>query len=145
MKHFLTLLLTLLITCGNVMAYDMNTYTAPEFWRHYGKQQIKTQDYKGNTVYITPDYVSYEDRNNHTSEKIVAIYDKHSPAYGYRYVIYTPIGKYIGHHKIMQKSPNGYGYDGIPDGDITGVSSKTPCFKSIEDAKRYYYPQYFTK
>lgn len=144
MKKLLTLFIFFSTICS-VHAIDFNTYTSPEFYRHYGKQQIKTQDSKGNTIYITPDYVSYDDRNKHASEKIVAIYDKRSPAYGYRYVIYTPIGKYIGHHKIMQASPNGYGYSPIPDGDTTGVSSQTPCFKSIEDAKRYYYPQYFIK
>ena len=70
----------------------------------------------------------------------MAIYDKHSPSYGYRYVLYTPIGHYVGHHRIMQQSPNGYGYSPIPDG---GEDSKTPCFKSIQEAKHYYYPQWY--
>ena len=75
----------------------------------------------------------------------MAIYDKNAPegAYGYRYVLYRPIGKYVGHHKVMQPSPNGYGFVGTPDGDITGVTSKTPCFKSINEAKHYYYPQWY--
>lgn len=104
------------------------------------KQQQKTYDSKGNVVLITPSYSSYEERNQNVSEKIVAIYDKRSPAYGYRYVLYTPIGRYVGHHKIMQPSPNGYGYEGIPDG---GEGSKTPCFETIRDAKHYYYSQWY--
>ena len=27
--------------------------------------------------------------------------------------------------------------------DITGVTSKTPCFKSLTEAKHYYYPQWY--
>ena len=104
------------------------------------KQQIKSVDSKGNKVLITPSYESYKDRNDNISEKIVAVYDKRSPAYGYRYVLYTPIGRYVGHHKIMQASPNGYGYAPIPDG---GEDSQTPCFKTIKDAKHYYYPQWY--
>ena len=140
-NKLLITLLTLLILCGNMaQAIDLNTYTSPEFYRHYGKQQIKAKDNKGNTIYVTPNYNSYSDRNNVASEKVVAIYDKHSPAYGYRYVLYTPIGHYVGHHKIVQRSPNGYGYEGIPDG---GVGSDTPCFKTIQEAKHYYYPQWY--
>ena len=104
------------------------------------KQQIKTFDSQGNNVFITPNYGSYSERNENVSEKVVAIYDKRSPVYGYRYVLYTPIGKYVGHHRILQQSPNGYGYDPIPDG---GEGSKTPCFKSIQEAKHYYYPQWY--
>lgn len=139
MKKLLTLFI-LFSTIGTANAFDTNTYTSPEFYRHYGKQQIKTKDSKGNTIYITPNYKSYADRNNHTSEKIVAIYDKSSPAYGYRYVLYTPIGHYVGHHRILQLSPNGYGYAPIPDG---GPDSQTPCFKSITEAKHFYYPQWY--
>ena len=123
--------------------YATDTYMSPELYRAYGKQQIKTKDNKGNTVLITPDYRSYADRNRHVSEKIVAIYDKRSPAYGYRYVLYTPIGHYVGHHKIMQQSLNGYGYEPIPDGDINGIASQTPCFKTIQEAKHYYYPEWY--
>ena len=139
MKKLLTLFI-LCSTIGTANALDLNTYTSPEFYRHYGKQQIKTKDSKGNTIYITPHYNSYEDRNNNASEKIVAIYDKRSPAYGYRYVLYTPIGRYVGHHRILQPSPNGYGYAPIPDG---GSDSKTPCFNTIEEAKHFYYPQWY--
>lgn len=139
MKKLLTLFI-LFSTIGTANAFDTNTYTSPEFYRHYGKQQIKTKDSKGNTIYITPNYKSYADRNNHTSEKIVAIYDKSSPAYGYRYVLYTPIGHYVGHHRILQPSPNGYGYAPLPDG---GSDSQTPCFKSITEAKHFYYPQWY--
>lgn len=139
MKKLLTLFI-LFSTIGTANAFDTNTYTSPEFYRHYGKQQIKTKDSKGNTIYITPNYKSYADRNNHTSEKIVAIYDKNSPAYGYRYVLYTPIGHYVGHHRILQPSPNGYGYAPLPDG---GPDSQTPCFKSITEAKHFYYPQWY--
>ena len=104
------------------------------------KQQIKSFDSKGNKILITPNYQSYDDRNANISEKIVAIYDKRSPAYGYRYVLYTPISHYVGHHKIMQQSPNGYGYSPIPDG---GEDSQTPCFRTIQEAKHYYYPQWY--
>ena len=106
----------------------------------YQKQREKIQDNRGNTVWITPNYSSYQERNKYNSEKIVAIYDKHSPAYGYRYVLYSPIGSYVGHHKIMQSGINGYGYEPIPDG---GEDSKTPCFKTILEAKHYYYPQWY--
>lgn len=141
MKKLFTLFILLVMQLNVVAMAD--TYMSPELYRAYGKQQQKAKDSKGNTILITPDYVSYNDRNKNVSEKIVAIYDKRSSAYGYRYVLYTPIGKYVGHHKILQPSLNGYGYDPIPDGDITGVSSQTPCFKSIKDAKHYYYPQWY--
>lgn len=143
MKKLLTLFI-LFSTIGTANAVDLNTYTSPEFYRHYGKQQIKTKDSKGNTIYITPHYNSYEDRNNNASEKIVAIYDKNAPegVYGVRYVIYTPIGNYIGYHRILQPSPNGYGYSPVYDGDPTGVTSKTPCFRTIGEAIRAYYPNY---
>ena len=144
MKQILTILLTLLTLSNTIVyAFDLNTYTSPEFYRHYGKQQIRTKDTKGNTIYITPNYSSYEERNGVASEKYVAIYDKRSPAYGYRYVLYTPIGHYVGHHRLAQSSPNGYGYAPIPDGDETGVTSQTPCFKTIQEAKHYYYPQWY--
>lgn len=134
-------LLTLFILCSTISsAYAVDTYMSPELYRAYGKQQIKTKDAKGNAVLITPDFNSYAERNNKVSEKIVAIYDKRSSAYGYRYVLYTPIGKYVGHHKILQPSLNGYGYDPVPDG---GEWSKTPCFKTIQEAKHYYYPQWY--
>lgn len=119
-------------------AYD--TYISPELYHSYEKQQIKTTDQNGNTVLITPNYKNAEDRNKHVSEKIVVIYDKHSPAYGYQYVLYTPIGKYVGHRRILQPSLNGYGYEPIPDG---GEFSETPCFKTIQEAKHYYYPQWY--
>lgn len=121
-------------------AFALDVYMSPEVYRAYGKQQQKAKDDKGNTILVTPHYESYADRNNNVSEKIVAIYDKRSPAYGYRYVLYTPRGNYVGHHKIMQRSPNGYGYEGIPDG---GEGSQTPCFKTIQEAKHYYYPQWY--
>ena len=143
MKKLLTLFI-LFSTIGTANAFDTNTYTSPEFYRHYGKQQIKTKDSKGNTIYITPNYKSYADRNNHTSEKIVAIYDKNAPegVYGVRYVIYKPIGNYIGYHRILQPSPNGDGYTPVYDGDPTGVTSKTPCFPDITTAIKFYYPNY---
>lgn len=142
-KNYIKIIMLYLIIAVSFIpadAFDINTNTSPEFYRHYGKQQIRSKDSKGNTIYITPNYNSYKDRNSISSEKYVAIYDKHSPAYGYRYVLYTPIGHYVGHHKIMQQSPNGYGYSPIPDG---GEGSKTPCFKSIQEAKHYYYPQWY--
>ena len=143
MKKLLTLFI-LFSTIGTANAVDLNTYTSPEFYRHYGKQQIKTKDNKGNTIYITPHYNSYEDRNNNASEKIVAIYDKNAPegTYGARYVIYKPIGNFIGYRKILQPSPNGYGFTPVYDGDPTGVTSKTPCFPDITTAIRAYYPNY---
>lgn len=139
---YLIKIINILILAGLIIipanALDVNM--SPETYRAYGKQQIKTKNEKGNTILITPNYSSYADRNNNLSEKVVAIYDKRSPAYGYRYIIYTPIGRYIGHRKILQPSLNGYGYDPIPDG---GDGSETPCFESIEAAKKYYYPEYY--
>lgn len=130
----------IILSYNRAYAYDTNM--SPEMYRHYGKQQIKTKDSKGNTVFKTPHYESYSDRNENVSEKIVAIYDKHAPegTCGARYVLYTPIGHYVGHHKIMQASPNGYGYSPIWDG---GTDSQTPCFKTIQEAKVYYYPQWY--
>ena len=139
MKQILTLLI-IVLTSQSGMCYDINTYTSPEFYRHYNKQQIKTKDIKGNTIYETPHYSSFENRNSEVSEKVVAIYDKRSPAYGYRYVLYTPIGHYVGHHRLQQASPNGYGYAPIPDG---GDGSNTPCFQTIQEAKHFYYPQWY--
>ena len=138
MNKFYIILALIIISSIKAFAYD--TRMSPEIYRSYGKQQIKTMDTKGNTILITPNYKSAKDRNNHVSEKIVAIYDKHSPAYGYQYVLYTPIGTYVGHHRIMQPSLNGYGYEPIPDG---GEDSETPCFKTIQEAKHYYYPQWY--
>lgn len=89
-------------------------------------------------------YSSYAERNKYVSEKVVAIYDKRSPAYGYRYILYSPIGKYVGHHKIIQRSPNGYGFDGIPEGvEGCNENSPVPCFRSLREAKHYYYPQWY--
>lgn len=100
--------------------------------------QNKKQDNKKNIKQQV--YSSYAERNKYASEKIVAIYDKNSPAYGYQYVLYTPVGKYVGHHKIMKPSLNGYGLEGIPDG---GEGSKTPCFRTLREAKHYYYPEWY--
>ena len=124
--------ITLLIPA---LAYDTNM--SPEVYRSYGRQQQKAKDVKGNTILLTPNYESYADRNKNVSEKVVAIYDKRSPAYGYRYVLYSPIGNFVGHHKLMQPSLNGYGgYDPIPDG---GEGSNTPCISSLREAKHFYY------
>lgn len=138
MRKLFTLFILLVMQLNIVAMAD--TYMSPEVYRAYGKQQQKTKDNKGNTILVTPNYDSYNDRNKNVSEKIVAIYDKRSPAYGYRYVLYTPIGKYVGHHKVLQPSLNGYGYDPIPDG---GEYSDTPCFQTIQEAKHYYYPQWY--
>lgn len=128
--------ITLLIPA---LAYDRNM--SPEVYRSYGRQQQKAKDVKGNTILLTPNYESYADRNKNVSEKVVAIYDKRSPAYGYRYVLYSPIGNFVGHHKLMQPSLNGYGgYDPIPDG---GEGSNTPCFRSLREAKHFYYPDLY--
>lgn len=129
-----------IILFGMQSVYAYDTTYSPEFVRSYGKQQIKTTDTKGNTKLVTPHYANYSQRNNEVSEKIVAIYDKKSPAYGYRYVLYSPIGNYVGHHKIMQPSLNGYGYDPVPEG---GEGSDVPCFKTIQEAKHYYYPEWY--
>lgn len=136
-KIFVISLIATVISLNSVFALE---YTEPELSRAYNKQQIKSTDSKGNTILVTPHYESYAERNKNVSEKIVAIYDKRSPAYGYRYVLYTPIGKYVGHHKILQPSPNGYGYDPIPEG---GEGSTVPCFQTIQEAKHYYYPQWY--
>lgn len=126
------------LSFGNVLANDINV--SPELFRSYGKQQQKEKDSNGNTILITPHYKDYNEHNQNVSEKVVAIYDKRSPAYGYRYILYTPIGNFVGHRRVMQKSLNGYGYDPIPDG---GEDSQTPCFKTIKEAKHYYYPQWY--
>lgn len=145
MKQLLTVIVIMLVCTCTVPVYALDTYNSVELYRSYNKQQIRTRDTKGNRIVVTPHYQSYNMRNDNVSEKIVAIYDKHAPegAYGYRYVLYRPIGKYVGHHKVMQPSPNGYGWVGIPDGDTTGLTSKTPCFKTIQEAKHYYYPQWY--
>ena len=67
----------IILSYNSAYAYDTNM--SPEMYRHYGKQQIKTKDSKGNTIFKTPHYESYSDRNEKVSEKIVAIYDKHAP------------------------------------------------------------------
>ena len=140
-KYLITGLIASFVFFNRAEAIDSNM--SPELYRSYGKQQIRSKDAKGNDIFVTPDYENYAERNQHVSEKIVAIYDKKSPAYGYRYVLYTPIGNHVGHHKIMQSSPNGYGYEPIPDGDENGIVSKTPCFKTIKEAKHYYYPEWY--
>ena len=141
-KICMLLCLILLCLVSSVSAYDTNM--SPEIYRSYGRQQQKAKDNKGNTIIVTPHYENYADRNKNVSEKVVAIYDKHSPAYGYRYVLYTPIGKYVGHHKIMQRSLNGYGFDGIPEGvEGCNENSPVPCFRSLREAKHYYYPQWY--
>ena len=143
MKKLLTLF-SVMVLCTCQYGYAYTTYNTPELFRSYGKQQIRVKNSKGNWTVITPHYESYAERNNNVSEKIVAIYDKNAPegAYGYRYVIYTPIGNYIGYRRILQPSPNGYGFYPIPDGDPTGVTSKTPCFPDIKTAIKHYYPNY---
>ena len=143
MKKLLTLLIVMVTyTCQYGYAYD--TYNTVELFRSYGKQQIRVKNSKGNWIVKTPQYESYAERNNNVSEKIVAIYDKNAPegAYGARYVIYKPIGNYIGYRRILQPSPNGYGFTPQWDGDPTGVTSKTPCFRTIGEAIRAYYPNY---
>lgn len=127
---------------SSAFAYDTNM--SPEIYRSAGKQQQKAKDNKGNTILVTPHYANYADRNQNVSEKVVAIYDKRSPAYGYRYILYSPIGSYVGHHKIMQSSPNGYGFDGIPEGtEGCNENSPVPCFPNVNAAKHYYYPQWY--
>ena len=143
MKKLLTLLIVMVTyTCQYSYAYD--TYNTVELFRSYGKQQVRVKNSKGNWTTKTVQYKSYAERNNNVSEKIVAIYDKNAPegAYGYRYIIYKPIGNFIGYRKILQPNPNGYGFRPIPDGDINGITSKTPCFRTIGEAIRAYYPNY---
>ena len=141
MKVILTLLL-ICVSINSCHAYD--TYNSVELFRSYGKQQIRVKNSKGNWIVKTPQYESYAERNNNVSEKIVAIYDKNAPegAYGARYVIYKPIGNYIGYRRILQPSPNGYGFTPVYDGDPTGITSKTPCFPDIRTAIKFYYPNY---
>lgn len=137
-KNIVTFLL--LFSMSSLCVFATDTYMSPELYRSYGKQQQKAKDNKGNTILITPHYKDYQERNNNVTEKVVAIYDKKSPAYGYRYILYKPIGKYVGHHKVMQPSPNGYGYEPTPEG---GEGSSVPCFKTIQEAKHFYYPQWY--
>lgn len=84
-------------------------------------------------------YSNYAERNKYVSEKIVAIYDKRSPAFGYKYVLYSPIKGYVGHHKVMQSNGNG-GFEPVPEG---GEGSKVPCFNSLREAKHFYYPEFY--
>lgn len=126
-----------LLIIGKPLVFAYDTYMSPEIYRAYGKQQIVTKDAKGNTQIITPNFKDYTERNNYLSEKYVCIYSPKSPAYGYRYVLYTPRGKYVGHSRNMQPSLNGYGYDPIP------CNEGTPHFQAIEDAKKFYYPNLF--
>ena len=136
MNKHIVLLLNIIIL-NSVAILPVNAF---DFDRSVNRQQVKSTDSKGNTIYITPNYSSYEERNYNVSEKVVAIYDKKSPAYGYRYILYTPIRHYVGHHRVMQPSPNGYGYSPIPEG---GEGSSVPCFQTIREAKHYYYPQWY--
>ena len=135
-KVFLTLCLTLALTCSTVLAVDHDWY------KRYGKEQIKTYDSRGNVVYTTPNYHSYAERNEQVSEKVVAIYSRYAPegTCGVRYILYTPIGHYVGYHRVTQHSPSGFGTSPIYDG---GEYSGTPCFNSIQEARHYYYPQWY--
>ena len=143
MKKLVTLVMLLLLVGQQAIALE---YTDPSLYRAYGRQQVQTRDSKGNRILVTPNYNSYADRNNTVSEKVVAIYDKKAPegVYGIRYVLDTPIkigGKvYVGYHRVLQPSPNGYGYDYVWDG---GEGSSIPCFPNIQSARAYYYPNYY--
>ena len=124
----------------NVFAYT--TTNAPEIYNAYNKQQIITKDSKGHLTTITPHFKSNVDRNMVMSEKEVCIESKnaYAPYYGFYYTLYTPIGNYVGHHRRVQHAFSGYGYDPIPcgcEGDLT------PKFKTIKEAKHYYYPQWY--
>ena len=140
MKYLLSIVLLLYA----IPVYSFDTYYSPELYHSYNKQQVRVKNSKGNWTVKTVQYESYAERNNNVSEKIVAIYDKNAPegAYGARYIIYKPIGNFIGYRKILQPSPNGYGFTPVYDGDPTGVTSKTPCFRTIGEAIRAYYPNY---
>ncbi len=134
------LLLFIIIISNILIINDVILLPANAF--EYNKQQIKTTDSKGNTIFVTPDYHSYIDRNDNVAEKVVVIYDKKAPegTYGARYTLYKPIGKYVGYHRQQQPSPNGYGYEPVWDG---GPGSQTPCFRTIDEARHYYYPQWY--
>lgn len=138
MLKFLVVLLfifTSFLNCAN--AYD--TRLSPELRNAFGKQQQRSTDSKGNTILVTPHYRNYAERNENVTEKVVAIYDKRSPAYGYKYILYTPIGKYVGHHKVMQSNGN-LGLEPVPEG---GEGSEVPCFRSLKEAKHFYYPEWY--
>ena len=134
------LLLFIIIISNILIISDVILLPANAF--EYNKQQIKTTDSKGNTIFVTPDYHSYKDHNDNVAEKVVVIYDKKAPegAYGARYKLYKPIGKYVGYHRQQQPSPNGYGYEPVWDG---GPGSQTPSFRTIDEARHYYYPQWY--
>ena len=60
-KNYFKIIVLHLIIAWNFIpadAFDINTYASPEFYRHYGKQQMKSKDNKGNAIYITPSYNS---------------------------------------------------------------------------------------
>ena len=134
-------LVIVLITCVD-FSYASEFIQNSKIHHLNGKQQIKTKDSKGNTIFVTPNYNSYKDRNDSVAEKVVVIYDKKAPegTYGARYTLYKPIGKYVGYHRQQQPSPNGYGYEPAWDG---GPGSQTPCFRTIDEARHYYYPQWY--
>ncbi len=56
-KNNFILLLTLILICSSYSYAN-------------DKQQIKTKDLKGNTIYVTPNYSSFEERNEQLSEKV---------------------------------------------------------------------------
>lgn len=140
LKYFLSI--TVIVCFCSLSTHAYNTKDFHTTHHANGKQQIKTKDSKGNTIFVTPDYHSYKDHNDNVAEKVVVIYDKKAPegAYGARYKLYKPIGKYVGYHRQQQPSPNGYGYEPVWDG---GPGSQTPCFRTIDEARHYYYPQWY--
>ena len=140
LKYFLSITIAVYSCFLSTYASDVkDCYT---IYSQNGKQQIKTKDSKGHDVFVTPNYHSYKDRNNDLAEKVVAIYDKNAPdgTYGARYILYKPIGKYVGYRRLQQLSSSGYGYEPIWDG---GAASQTPCFRTIDEARHYYYPQWY--
>ena len=79
------LLLFIIIISNILIICDVILLPANAF--EYNKQQIKTKDSKSNTIFVTPNYNNYKDRNDSVAEKVVVIYDKRAPegAYGARY------------------------------------------------------------
>jgi len=141
MQRF-AVLLTVVMIMTTLKGIAYNTENAPQLYRAYNKQQIITKDSKGHLITETPHFNSNEDRNMVMSEKEVCVESKtaYAPYYGYYYTLYTPIGKYVGHHRRVQLAWSGYGYDPIPCGTQGDL---TPKFKTIKEAKHYYYPQWY--
>lgn len=137
MKNIIKIFAIICVCAFSLETFAFNTQMGPELYRSYGKQQIKIKSRGGKIKIVTPNFKDYIERNEYLSEKFVCIFSSSSPAYGFQYVLYTPIGNYVGFGRITQKSLNGYGYDAI------ACDEGFPHFKTVQEAKKYYYPEIY--